>query len=147
MGIFERPIRGARSNGLLGFLRGLYQGVIGVIIKPTVGIYDLLITIIEGIKNTAVYEEHIMDTRYRPPRIFGENNLLIPFDFVPAIGTDILRRVLIIIKIQFKLKPIDGETILFFDLITLNAGSRRSDIAEVVLTDIRVVYVVVNTHV
>ena len=43
--------------------------------------------------NTAVYEEHIMDTRYRPPRIFGENNLLIPFDFIPAIGTDIMRRV------------------------------------------------------
>lgn len=46
----------------------------GVIIKPTVGLYDLLTTIIDGIKNTAVYEEHIMDTRYRPPRIFGEDN-------------------------------------------------------------------------
>lgn len=43
--------------------------------------------------NTAVFEEHIMDTRYRPPRIFGENKLLIPFDFTPAIGTDILRKV------------------------------------------------------
>ena len=42
-------------------------------IKPTVGIFDLLTTIIEGIKNTAVYEERIMDTRFRPPRIFGEN--------------------------------------------------------------------------
>ncbi len=48
-----------------------------------------------------------MDTRYRPPRIFGENNLIIPFEFTPAIGTDILRR--------YKLKPIDMETILFFD--------------------------------
>jgi hypothetical protein len=35
------------------------------------------------------------------------------------------------------------ETILFFDLITLNPGSKRSDIAEVVLTDIRIAYVVV----
>jgi len=46
----------------------------GIIVKPIVGTYDLLTTIIEGIKNTAVYEEHIMDTRYRPPRIFGEYN-------------------------------------------------------------------------
>lgn len=79
----------------------------GVIIKPTVGLYDLLTTIIDGIKNTAVYEEHIMDTRYRPPRIFGEDNQLIKFDFKDAIGTDIIRR--------FKLKKFDGETILFFD--------------------------------
>jgi vacuolar protein sorting-associated protein 13A/C len=48
-----------------------------------------------------------MDTRYRPPRIFGENNLIIPFEFTPAIGTDILRR--------YKMKAIDMETILFFD--------------------------------
>lgn len=79
----------------------------GLIIKPTVGIYDLLITIIDGIKNSAVFEEHIMDTRYRPPRIFGDDNQLIPFDFIPAIGSDLIRR--------FKLKVIEGESILFFD--------------------------------
>lgn len=74
IGILERPISGINEGGFLGFLLGIYQGIIGIIIKPTVGIYDLLITIIEGIKNTAIYEEHIMDTRYRPPRIFGEDN-------------------------------------------------------------------------
>lgn len=42
------------------------------------------------------------------------------------------------------MKPIDEETILFFDLIKLNPDNeRRSNIAEVVLTDIRIVYVVV----
>lgn len=59
-----------------------------------------------------------MDTRYRPPRIFGENNLLIPFEFIPAIGTDILRK--------FKLKPIDLESILFFDQVKLQPGKSRS---------------------
>jgi hypothetical protein len=33
-----------------------------------------------------------MDIRSRPPRVFGENNLLIPFDFVYAMGKDIIRR-------------------------------------------------------
>lgn len=79
-----------------------------------------------------------MDTRYRPPRIFGDNSILIPFDFVPAIGTDIIRK--------FKLKPIDAETILFFDQLKLNPGRLRSEEAQIVLTDIRVVYVLVNSN-
>ena len=33
-----------------------------------------------------------MDTRSRPPRVFGENNLLIPFDFVQAMGVEIIKR-------------------------------------------------------
>lgn len=137
-GVLERPITGIREGGALGFLLGIYQGIMGIIIKPAVGIYDLLITIIEGIKNTAVYEEHIMDTRYRPPRIFGEYNQLIPFDFKHAIGTDIIRR--------FKLKSYESESILFFDQLNISAQSkfRKKTEAQIVLTDIRIVYVLVS---
>mgnify|MGYP000601362756 FL=1 len=46
----------------------------------------------DGIKNTADYEVLIMDKRYRPPRIFGDNQLLINFDYKSAIGVDIMRR-------------------------------------------------------
>ena len=46
-GIFERPVTEARSSGFLGLFVGLYQGLIGIIVKPTVGIFDLLTTIIE----------------------------------------------------------------------------------------------------
>ena len=41
------------------------------------------------------------------------------------------------------MKPIDEENILFFDLIKLNPEKVRTNIAEVVLTHIRIVYVVV----
>ncbi|CAD8082725.1 unnamed protein product [Paramecium sonneborni] len=111
----------------------------GIIIKPTVGIYDLLITIIEGIKNTAIYEEHIMDTRYRPPRIFGDNNQLIPFNFKHAIGTDIIRR--------YKLKVIDGESIIFFDQLNISDGDKKKQEAQIVLTDSRIVYVLSHSSI
>lgn len=52
-----------------------------------------------------------MDQRYRPPRIFGGNNILIPFDYVPAMGKDIIRRI--------KIKEIEIETVLFFDEIEI----------------------------
>ncbi|CAD8180234.1 unnamed protein product [Paramecium pentaurelia] len=139
IGVLERPITGINDGGFLGFLLGIYQGIMGIIIKPTVGIYDLLITIIEGIKNTAIYEEHIMDTRYRPPRIFGDNNQLIPFNFKHAIGTDIIRR--------FKLKVIDGESIIFFDQLNISDGQKKKQEAQIVLTDSRIVYVLSHSSI
>ncbi|CAK73960.1 unnamed protein product (macronuclear) [Paramecium tetraurelia] len=139
IGVLERPITGINDGGFLGFLLGIYQGIMGIIIKPTVGIYDLLITIIEGIKNTAIYEEHIMDTRYRPPRIFGDNNQLIPFNFKHAIGTDIIRR--------YKLKVIDGESIIFFDQLNISDGDKKKQEAQIVLTDSRIVYVLSHSSI
>ncbi|CAD8085165.1 unnamed protein product [Paramecium sonneborni] len=139
IGVLERPITGINDGGFLGFLLGIYQGIMGIIIKPTVGIYDLLITIIEGIKNTAIYEEHIMDTRYRPPRIFGDNNQLIPFNFKHAIGTDIIRR--------YKLKVIDGESIIFFDQLNISDGDKKKQEAQIVLTDSRIVYILSHSSI
>lgn len=33
-----------------------------------------------------------MENRSRPPRIFGNNNVVIPFDFTPSIGKDIIMK-------------------------------------------------------
>ena len=96
--------------------------------------FDLLINIIEGIKNQAIYEDHIMDQRYRPPRIFGQNNVLIPFDYVPAMGKDIIRRI--------KIKEIEIETVLFFDELEITQGKKKIFV-QVVLSDMRLVYVYV----
>jgi vacuolar protein sorting-associated protein 13A/C len=59
-----------------------------------------------------------MERRFRPPRIFGENNLLIPYDFPLAMGSDIIRK--------YKLKQIDYEKILFFDEIFFNPEKKNS---------------------
>lgn len=61
-------------------------------LKPPIAIFDLLTAIIEGLKNSTVYEVHIMEERSRPPRIFGPNKILIPFNFTLAYGKDIIRK-------------------------------------------------------
>ncbi len=57
-----------KEGGFLGLFKGLYQAFVCIFIRPTIAIYDLIIGIVEGLKNSAVYEEHIMDTRSRPIR-------------------------------------------------------------------------------
>jgi hypothetical protein len=80
-----------------------------------------------------------MDVRSRPPRIFGVNNTLIPFKYVPAVGKDILRKHF---NKKEKKKPLYSEKILFFDEIVLDPKNKNS-IAQIILTDIRLVYVMV----
>lgn len=43
------PYEEAKKRGILGFFRGIYMGLISIIIKPTIAMYDLLISIIEVI--------------------------------------------------------------------------------------------------
>lgn len=75
-----------------------------------------------------------MEVRSRPPRIFGPNKILIPFDFTPAFGKDIIRK--------YKLKQIDYEKILFFDEI--QTSKKKRDIAQLILTNVRIIYLMVG---
>jgi hypothetical protein len=75
-----------------------------------------------------------MEVRSRPPRIFGSNNTLINFEYIPALGKDII--------LKYKLKEHRFEKIYFFDEFRLNQ-SKISSTVQIILTDIRLVYVMV----
>ncbi|EAR98069.2 PH domain protein, putative (macronuclear) [Tetrahymena thermophila SB210] len=132
-GIFRRPVSEAKHGGILGFFLGLYQAAVSLVIRPTVAMYDLITTIIQGLQNTAQYEEHIMDTRSRPIRQFGDNKQLIPYEFKAAIGIDIIKR--------YKLKIFEHETILFFDELIIKKLKKKNIESQIILSDIRIVYV------
>lgn len=51
LGIFKLPYREMKANGCTGLIKGIYSGLVSIIIKPTVGIFDFLISIIDGIVN------------------------------------------------------------------------------------------------
>ncbi len=53
-----------------------------------------------------------MEIRSRPPRIFKNDNRLVPFDFTPAIGIDIFNKL--------KIEKREYEDILFFDEFELS---------------------------
>lgn len=52
---------------------------------------------------------NIMEVRSRPPRIFGEHSIIVPFDYVPAVGKEIIRK--------YKIKPLKHEAILYYEEI------------------------------
>ena len=56
-----------------------------------------------------MFEEHIMEVRSIPPRIFSNIMILIPYDFTTAIGKDIIKK--------YKLKSYDYEKIEYFEEI------------------------------
>ena len=56
-GVFENPIKGAKKEGMKGFMKGTYKGVSGLIVKPISGTLDFFSKTSEGIKNTAATKQ------------------------------------------------------------------------------------------
>ena len=47
-GLFVEPIRGAQTGGGTGFVAGLGRGLLGAVVKPAVGMFDLASRTTEG---------------------------------------------------------------------------------------------------
>lgn len=82
-GIVYQPIKGAQEDGAAGFLKGVGQGLIGVVVKPTVGALDMVQRTTEGIKNTTSSADQNRKRR-RPPRFIDRDRLLRVYDIEKA---------------------------------------------------------------
>ncbi len=51
-GVFVNPYKGAEKDGFAGFARGVGTGVIGLVVKPVVGIGDAATNVLQGVKGT-----------------------------------------------------------------------------------------------
>eukprot|EP01017_Pseudomicrothorax_dubius_P040579 TRINITY_DN6368_c0_g1_i1.p1 TRINITY_DN6368_c0_g1~~TRINITY_DN6368_c0_g1_i1.p1 ORF type:complete len:660 (-),score=168.22 TRINITY_DN6368_c0_g1_i1:93-2072(-) len=133
-GVIRCPWKEIKKRGcLIGFFTGIYQAAAGIVIKPIVALYDLLHSIFEGLRNSALYEEHVMETRTRPPRIFDENQVLIPYDFMTVMSKDLLRK--------SKFKNYEGEKIIFYDELKFTNKKKNTVYAKVILTESRFFFI------
>ncbi|KAL6841988.1 hypothetical protein ACP4OV_028188 [Aristida adscensionis] len=94
-GILTKPIEGAKSSGVEGFVQGVGKGIIGAAAQPVSGVLDLLSKTTEGanavkmkISSAIMAEEQLL--RRRLPRAFGGDSLLYPYDEHKAAGQVIL---------------------------------------------------------
>lgn len=71
----SKPMEGAERNGISGFFSGLGKGIVGVIAKPVIGVFDLASNVTEGIKNTTTVFDDDLD-RQRLPRHIGSGGVL-----------------------------------------------------------------------
>lgn len=95
-GILTKPLEGAKSSGVEGFVQGVGKGIIGAAAQPVSGVLDLLSKTTEGanavrmkIASAITSEEHLL--RRRLPRVIGGDNLLRPYDSYKATGQVILQ--------------------------------------------------------
>jgi len=74
-GLVTQPVKGAQKEGLLGFAKGVGKGLIGVGVKPVVGVTDLVTKTTEGIRNTTTLLDK-NKSRRRPPRFMEANKAI-----------------------------------------------------------------------
>lgn len=90
-GILTKPLEGAKSSGVEGFVQGFGKGIIGAAAQPVSGVLDLLSKTTEGanamrmkIMSAITSEEQLL--RRRLPRVIGGDNLLRPYNEYNAQG-------------------------------------------------------------
>jgi len=94
-GILTEPYRGAKNDGLIGFTKGTAIGVIGVVVKPIVGLSDAFAHVTESIhdiaKSVNLLEANFNPIeRYRLPYTFTTKRMLLPFNQVEARSAQLL---------------------------------------------------------
>lgn len=90
-GILTKPLEGAKSSGVEGFVHGVGKGIIGAAAQPVSGVLDLLSKTTEGanamrLKIAAAITSDEQLLRRRLPRFIGGDNLLRPYDDYRAQG-------------------------------------------------------------
>ncbi|KAM7259519.1 hypothetical protein ACFE04_015260 [Oxalis oulophora] len=95
-GILTKPLEGAKSSGVEGFVQGVGKGIIGAAAQPVSGVLDLLSKTTEGanamrMKIAAAITSDEQLLRRRLPRAICGDNLLQPYHDYKAQGQVILQ--------------------------------------------------------
>lgn len=90
-GILTKPLEGAKSSGVEGFVSGFGKGIIGAAAQPVSGVLDLLSKTTEGanamrMKIAAAITSDEQLLRRRLPRAVGADSLLRPYNEYRAQG-------------------------------------------------------------
>ncbi|CEP17102.1 hypothetical protein [Parasitella parasitica] len=85
-GLVKRPIEGAESGGVVGFVGGVGKGLVGAFTKPMVGFLDMASNITAGIRETTTVFEAGDITRERLPRYTGKDGIVTSYSQREALG-------------------------------------------------------------
>jgi hypothetical protein len=70
-GLVTKPVQGGASGGFKGALKGTYQGVSGLVLKPLAGVLDMASATADGVRQLCINKELLSsETRQRTPRAF-----------------------------------------------------------------------------
>ncbi|XP_046398302.1 vacuolar protein sorting-associated protein 13C-like isoform X1 [Ischnura elegans] len=87
--ILDREVTGAHQDGLEGFFKGVGKGLMGLITKPTGGVFDCISIACDGIKRAVEMGENVI-LRSRLPRFINPHFGVKPFSLHEATGFHLL---------------------------------------------------------
>lgn len=134
-GLVVEPYRGAKEDGLVGFTKGSVIGIIGVVVKPIVGLSDAFSHVTESIHDIAK-SVNLLElrsnaiVRYRLPSVFGPQKMLLPFNPVASRSAQLI-----------KAHPLEKKTTMCDEVIIASEALNRGSGFEhyVVVTTFRVI--------
>ncbi|KAI9322742.1 hypothetical protein BX666DRAFT_2109183 [Dichotomocladium elegans] len=85
-GLYKRPMEGIESGGAIGFAEGIGKGLVGVVTKPLVGIFDFASNVTAGVRETTSMFDLSDIGRERLPRYTRPDGIVRPFTQREALG-------------------------------------------------------------
>jgi len=94
-GVVKAPLRGAEKKGFEGFAKGIGKGLLGLLVKPIIGISDGLTDVMIGVKGTieGTYSAATSTYPIRPRRaLYGSDMRIRPYNVADAAAAALMMR-------------------------------------------------------
>ncbi|XP_076984207.1 intermembrane lipid transfer protein VPS13C isoform X2 [Tamandua tetradactyla] len=101
-GIITKPVEGAKKEGATGFFKGIGKGLVGAVARPTGGIVDMASSTFQGIQRVAESTEEV--SSLRPARLIQEDGIIRPYDRQESEGYDLFEN---------HIRKLEGESYQF----------------------------------
>lgn len=94
-GVVKAPMRGAEKRGLEGFAKGLGKGLLGLLVKPIIGISDGITDVMIGVKASVGGASYhgVLIVQMRPRRAtYGRNRMIRAYKLEDAAASALMMR-------------------------------------------------------
>lgn len=95
-GVVKAPIRGAEKRGFEGFAKGMGKGLLGLLVKPIIGISDGITDVMIGVKGSVEGGsglQVVQLTHVRPRRaLYGRERVIRPYSLADAAAAALMLR-------------------------------------------------------
>lgn len=96
-GVVKAPLRGAEKKGLEGFAKGVGKGLLGLLVKPMIGISDAATDVMIGVKGSVEsgsgFHRGAQPSQVRPRRpMYGRDKVLRVYELDDAVACSLMMR-------------------------------------------------------
>lgn len=95
-GVVRAPLRGAEKKGFEGFAKGIGKGLLGLLVKPIIGISDGITDVMISVKSSVegssgAYNPQLLQIRPRRP-LYGTDRMIRSYNIADAAATALMLR-------------------------------------------------------